>query len=95
MSSSSEFLDVAVTTAFVLLSLAGIATMVRLVRGPSLHDRIVALDVLAAIVVGVVGAVAIERRESILVDVGLVVALVAFLGTVAFSVFLEVQNRHD
>ena len=95
MSEGADFLEIAVATAFVLLSLAGMATMARLIIGPSLHDRIVALDVLAAIVVGVVGTVAIERRESILVDVGLVIALVAFLGTVAFSVFLEVQNRHD
>jgi multicomponent Na+:H+ antiporter subunit F len=93
--SSSEFLDIAITVSFVLLSLAGIATIARLVRGPTLHDRIVALDVMSAIVVGIVGAVAIEGNESALVDVSLVVALVAFLGTVAFSIFLEVQNRYE
>ena len=95
MSSGSEFLHIAITAAFVLLSLAGIATITRLVRGPTLHDRIVALDVLAAVVVGIVGTVAIEGGESALVDVSLVVALVAFLGTVAFSIFLEAQNRYE
>lgn len=95
MSVDSEFLRIAVTTSFVLLSLASIATLIRLVRGPTLHDRILAIDVLTAIVVGVVGTVAIERRENTLVDVSLVIALVAFLGTVAFSVFLEAQNRYD
>ncbi len=95
MSIESDFLQIAVTTSFALLSLASITTLIRLVRGPTLHDRIVALDVLTAIVVGVVGTVAIERRENTLVDVSLVVALVAFLGTVAFSIFLEVQNRYE
>lgn len=93
--SSSEFLGIAIMVSFVLLSLAGIATIARLVRGPTLHDRIVALDVMSAIVVGIVGAVAIEGEESALVDVSLVVALVAFLGTVAFSIFLEVENRYE
>ncbi len=95
MTIESDFLQIAVSASFLLLSLAAIATLVRLVRGPTLHDRIVALDVLAAIVVGVVGTVAIERRENTLVDVSLVVALVAFLGTVAFSIFLEAQNRYE
>lgn len=95
MSTDSDFLQIAITTSFALLSLAAVATLIRLVRGPTLHDRILAIDVLTAILVGVVGTVAIERRENILVDVSLVVALVAFLGTVAFSVFLEAQNRYD
>ena len=95
MTTDSDFLQIAITTSFALLSLAGVATLIRLVRGPTLHDRIVAIDVLTAIVVGIVGTVAIERRENTLVDVSLVVALVAFLGTVAFSVFLEAQNRYD
>jgi multicomponent Na+:H+ antiporter subunit F len=93
--SNFEFLEIAITVSFVLLSLAGIATVTRLVRGPTLHDRIVALDVMSAIVVGIVGTVAIEGGESALVDVSLVVALVAFLGTVAFSIFLEAQKRYE
>lgn len=95
MNVESDFLQIAITASFTLLSLAAIATLVRLVRGPTLHDRIVALDVLTAIIVGAVGTVAIEREENTLVDVSLVVALVAFLGTVAFSIFLEVQNRYQ
>ncbi len=95
MTIDSNFLEIAVTTSFTLLSLAAVATLMRLVRGPTLHDRIVALDVLTAIVVGIVGTVAVERRENTLVDVSLVVALVAFLGTVAFSIFLEVQDRYE
>ncbi|NQW19662.1 MAG: pH regulation protein F [Chloroflexi bacterium] len=95
MSGNSDFLSISIDIAYVLLSLAGVATMWRLVRGPTLHDRIVALDVLSAIVVGLIGVIAIEAGESALVDVSLIVALVTFLGTVAFSIFLEVQKRHD
>lgn len=95
MSFSSDFLDIAIEISFILLSLAGIATLARLIKGPTLHDRILALDVLSALVVAIVGVVAIQSGQSALVDVSLVVALVTFLGTVAFSVFLEVQNRYD
>lgn len=95
MNFDSDFLGIAIQISFLLISLAAIATLARLIKGPTLFDRILALDVLSALVVAVVGIVAIESKQNALVDVSLVVALVTFLGTVAFSVFLEVQNRYD
>jgi multicomponent Na+:H+ antiporter subunit F len=74
---------------FAVLALAGVLCVVRLAKGPSLGDRVLALDSL--LIVGVVG-VAIESartRSGAYLDVLLIVALVAFIGTSAVARFIE------
>ena len=65
------------------------ATLYRLVIGPSLPDRIVALDLLGFLVVGVVCLVAIITGVQSLLAVALVAALILFLGTAAFAIYLS------
>ena len=75
-----------------VLVLSGGLCVVRLARGPSLADRVLALD--TVLIVGVVG-VAVEAartRSGIYLDVLLVVALVAFIGTTAVARFIERQG---
>lgn len=77
---------------FVVLPLLGLAVVmvfVRLARGPSLPDRVVALDLLATLAIGIVAAYAITTGQPVLLDVASVLALLAFLGTVAFARYLE------
>lgn len=76
-------------TAIVLLSIAFVLSLIRLVRGPALPDRVVALDLMSTIAVGVIGAYSVTTMESSILDAALIVALVSFLGTVAFASFLE------
>lgn len=74
---------------FATLGLGIFLTAYRLVRGPTLPDRVVALDLLALLSIGFIVMYAVATETAVLVDVGLVVALVAFLGTVAFAYYLE------
>jgi multicomponent Na+:H+ antiporter subunit F len=67
----------------------------RLARGPSLPDRVVALDLITVITVGFIAAYAIDVGQRVLVDAALVVALIAFLGTVAFARYLERRERDE
>ncbi len=76
-------------TAIVLLSIAFVLALIRLIRGPALPDRVVALDLMSTIAVGVIGAYSVTTSESSTLDAALIVALVSFLGTVAFASFLE------
>jgi multicomponent Na+:H+ antiporter subunit F len=76
-------------TAIVLLSVAFVLSLIRLIRGPALPDRVVALDLMSTIAVGVIGAYSVTTNESSILDAALIVALVSFLGTVAFASFLE------
>lgn len=79
---------VAATAMHVLMGLLAVAmalTAWRLSRGPTVVDRIVAIDILASIAVGLLLLTAIERDEPALIDVALLVALVSFLAIVAFA----------
>jgi len=72
---------------------AGFAlAFLRLVRGPSLPDRIVALDVMAMIGVALLVMNAIVANEPLMLDVAMGMALIFFLGTVAFARYLEKSN---
>jgi multicomponent Na+:H+ antiporter subunit F len=76
-----------------LLVIALAGAVVRVVRGPHLADRVVALDLVAYITVCIIGAGSMLVEEGPLLDVALVLSLLAFLGTVAFARFLERVHR--
>jgi multicomponent Na+:H+ antiporter subunit F len=75
--------------AFGVLSLSGLICLGRVVAGPSLADRILALDTLLIIVVVGVGVDAARTGQGVYLDVLLVVALVAFIGAAAVARFIE------
>jgi len=79
--------------ALALLGAAAVLTLVRLARGPSVADRVVALELLGTIAIGMIAAAAGVSGASALLDVALIVALVAFLGTVAFARYIEGGER--
>ena len=68
---------------------AFVLAFVRLLLGPSLPDRVVALDLMATIAIGFICAYAIANNQHILLDVASVMALLAFLATVAFAYHMK------
>jgi multicomponent Na+:H+ antiporter subunit F len=72
-----------------LLTTAVLIAFVRLVRGPSLPDRVVALDLMSTLGIGIMVAYAIATNQPVFLDVASTLALVTFLGTVAFAYYLE------
>jgi len=79
---------------FAMLMVALVLAFVRLVRGPTLPDRVVALDLIAVLSVGFIAMYALDNDQPVFLDAGIVLALVAFLGTVAFARYLE-RRAHD
>jgi multicomponent Na+:H+ antiporter subunit F len=77
------------TVVLPLLAVAIVLAFVRLARGPSLPDRVIAFDLLATFGIAVLAAYAVVTDQPAFLDVGLLLALVAFLGTVAFAHYLE------
>lgn len=72
-----------------LLSLSLILAFVRLVRGPSLPDRVVALDIAITMAIGIISVYAVQNNQPIFLDVALILALLSFLGTIAFAYYIE------
>jgi multicomponent Na+:H+ antiporter subunit F len=67
----------------------------RLIRGPSLPDRVIALDLTAVLVVGMIGVFIIESEEPVFLQAAAVLALIGFLGTIAFARYLERRGHGD
>jgi multicomponent Na+:H+ antiporter subunit F len=93
--SSAEFLAWSVDAAFVMVVLAVAVGFVRLARGPTLADRVVALDMMTVIIVAFCGLYAILADEAAFLDVAIVMALVGFLATVALARFAERMKLRD
>jgi multicomponent Na+:H+ antiporter subunit F len=71
-----------------LLMLSLVASFIRLLRGPSFADRVLAIDVISVLMVGIIGTYAIKTGEPLLIRTGIVLALISFLGTTAFAFYI-------
>ena len=83
-----------IPAALVILTLAGAGFAVRLVWGPSLADRVVALDGLLTISVMGIAAYGALVGSVIYAAVAVVVALVAFVGTATYARFIERRGNN-
>lgn len=78
-------------TPIVLLMLAAaiLIAFVRLVSGPSLPDRVVAMDLIGVLAVGFIVVVSAITEHRPLLDAAIVIALVGFVATVAYARYVE------
>lgn len=82
-------IEYAIYAAFFILMLSLFLAFARLVRGPSLPDRVVAFDLITAIILGLIAGYVLLTRATVFLDAAVVVALISFLGTVAIARYLE------
>lgn len=76
-----------------ILGLGILASFWRLVRGPSLADRVIALDLIGYLIIGVMVVLSIVTQRDSFLFVPVVGAIILFLGTAAFAIYLE--RRHQ
>jgi len=67
----------------------------RVIFGPSPADRIVAVDILGILIVGLLALVGLYYRQSFFMDVGLIWALLSFVASLAFAKILEGRSLDD
>jgi multicomponent Na+:H+ antiporter subunit F len=87
----SDFVSTASYIALCMIGVAILLAVVRLIRGPSLPDRVVALDLISILVAGMTAVYAIASGQAVFLDVATILALISFLGTVAFARYVEKQ----
>ena len=78
-----------VQVGFVLVMAGVVAAFVRLILGPTLPDRVVALDTMTVLIVAFCGLFAILTGVAAFLDVAVVLALIGFLATLALARFIE------
>ncbi len=76
-----------------ILSISVLLILWRFLKGPSIVDRIIALDLIITTGIGFIAAYSILTNRPSFLDVAMILALIAFLGTVAFSYYIQKRNK--
>ena len=78
-----------ITGSIILITLAMILIIYRLVKGPNASDRVIALDTIGVCLISLVGLFSIIVETSFFLEIILLLAILSFIGTIAFSKFIE------
>ena len=82
-------IEVVAQISLVMLGTALVIAFARLVKGPTLPDRIVAMDLIGMLVVGLIVVQAGSTGVQATLDAAIVIALIGFLGTIAYATYVE------
>lgn len=83
---------------YIILPVLAISVLIifwRFLKGPSLSDRVVSLDLLITTGVAIIAVYSIVADQPAFLDIAMILALIAFLSTVAFSYYLEKREKND
>jgi multicomponent Na+:H+ antiporter subunit F len=75
--------------ALAMLALGAMLAFVRLMRGPTLPDRVIAIDLIGVLIVCTLVVVASTNAMAVFLDVAIFIALISFVGTVAYARYVE------
>jgi multicomponent Na+:H+ antiporter subunit F len=87
------------TISLIIVAISTLLYVYRLVKGPSTPDRVIALDAIGINLIAITAIISIVLNTSAFVEVILLLGILAFIGTVAFSKYLEkgeiIENDRD
>ena len=94
---ASDLLSLTATISLVILGIAMLIAIIRVVIGPALSDRILALDLLTVIAMAFVAAIAIRTGLMLYLDIAISLALLGFLATVALARYMlsRINDKED
>lgn len=75
--------------AMFLLSISLVVSIYRLIRGPSMSDRVLSLDAISYQIIGIITVLTIMMDTQVFLEVVLLIGIIAFLGTIALSKFID------
>ncbi|MEE4286127.1 MAG: monovalent cation/H+ antiporter complex subunit F [Mariniphaga sp.] len=76
-----------ITFSFLLAAL--VLAFIRLLKGPSINDRIAAMDVIAVVIMAFIIVYSVLIEKEIYLDLPVIISLISFIGTVAVSTYLK------
>jgi multicomponent Na+:H+ antiporter subunit F len=78
---------------FLLLGLGMLFSLLRILIGPTLADRVIALDLLGFVTMGFIAANVLKSGETVGMDIITVAAVILFFGTIVFARYIERRAR--
>lgn len=88
-----DILRLAVNLSFVILAVSMILVVIRILRGPSLCNRVVALDLLSTLTLCAIGVYIITTGQAVLLHVAILASLITFLGTIGYAYYVEREKK--
>ncbi len=79
----------------IILGVAAFLCLFRIFRGPTIADRMVGVDIMGILFVGITAITGILYDLSYLIDIAIAVALISFVGTLALAKYLERRTLDD
>lgn len=73
----------------ILMVLAFIPCIYRIIKGPTIADRVISLDALTTVIIVMLGAYSYDHNSAFFMDVALVLAVISFVGTVTIAKYLD------
>jgi multicomponent Na+:H+ antiporter subunit F len=67
----------------------------RIVRGPTIPDRMVAIDIFGILVVGICAIIAIQTEKSFILDIGIAWIILSFIGTLTLAKYLSGKKLNE
>ena len=86
-----EWIDFSLWFLIALMALC----LLRVVLGPTVADRVVAIDIMGIIVVGICVVVAVRTGKSFLIDIGIAWIILSFIGTLTMAKYLERRKLNE
>jgi multicomponent Na+:H+ antiporter subunit F len=69
--------------------------MYRIVRGPTIPDRMVAIDIFGILVVGVCAIISVQTERSFILDIGIAWIILSFIGTLTLAKYLTGKKLNE
>lgn len=80
--------DLMIKASLILFGIAIAITFFRIVLGPTFSDRVISMDVIGVNLISSIAIVSIIYQTKAFLDVMLILAILAFISTIAFSKFI-------
>ncbi|GAA6819487.1 Na(+)/H(+) antiporter subunit F1 [Staphylococcus sp. 18_1_E_LY] len=91
--------SIIIIIALVIVSLSMLAMLIRVIKGPSLADRVVALDAMGIQLMAIIALFSIFLGTTYMIVAILLIGIIAFLGTAVFAKYMDkgkvIENDND
>ncbi len=78
-----------------IICLSLLIIVIRFLKGPNVADRIIALDLIISSGVGLIGVFSLISKDPTFLDTAMILALIAFLSTIAFAYYLDKNDTDE
>jgi multicomponent Na+:H+ antiporter subunit F len=79
---------------YIQIALA-VPCLYRIIRGPTIPDRMVGIDIFGILVVGICAIISIETDKDFILDIGIAWIILSFIGTLTLAKYLSGKKLNE